>query len=37
MGGVSACVPTQIDENRLFPLFDSEALKNFVAATVVSC
>jgi 3-oxoacyl-[acyl-carrier-protein] synthase-3 len=33
ISGISACVPKQMDENSLFPLFDSEALKNFVAST----
>ena len=33
LSGLSACVPKQIDENSLFPLFNYEDYKNFVATT----
>lgn len=33
--GLSACVPKQVEENSLFPLFDDEAYKNFVTTTGV--
>jgi len=33
ISGLSACVPKQIDENSLFPLFDDEVCKNFVTTT----
>jgi 3-oxoacyl-[acyl-carrier-protein] synthase-3 len=31
--GFAACVPKQIDENRLYPLFDSESFRKFVETT----
>jgi 3-oxoacyl-[acyl-carrier-protein] synthase-3 len=33
IAGCSACVPKQIDENSLYPLFDSESYQKFVEAT----
>ncbi|MCL2651727.1 MAG: ketoacyl-ACP synthase III [Candidatus Azobacteroides sp.] len=35
ISGISACVPEQIDENNLYPLFDDSAYKNFVSTTGV--
>jgi len=33
IGGLSACVPKNIDENCNFPMFDEDGYKNFVATT----
>ncbi|GHV86405.1 hypothetical protein AGMMS50230_20130 [Spirochaetia bacterium] len=33
ISGISACVPKQIEENALFPLFASEEFKNFATTT----
>jgi 3-oxoacyl-[acyl-carrier-protein] synthase-3 len=35
ISGVSACVPKQVEENKDFPLFDSEAYQKYVATTGV--
>jgi len=35
ISGLAACVPEQVDENSLFPLFDHEAYSNFIATTGV--
>jgi len=37
LSGLAACVPVEMEANRLFPLFEGDEYKNFVATTGIEC